>query len=136
MPEVRRGGPWPRGRRIVSSMAFSSRNVRFLAGAVFLTVVTVVTIAVVGRGRLLSTLDVPLGGRDSGIPADSAPEARALLAECGDLAGQEKIDCYQALLSLELGRVGVRPTMTTLDYLCKPELRASVRESFEKSGGA
>jgi len=73
-------------------MASSSRNVRFLAGAVFLTVVTVITIAVVGRGRLLSTLDVPLGGRDSGIPADSAPEARAFpaLADVVLLAGRPR----------------------------------------------
>jgi hypothetical protein len=99
-------------------MTSSSRNVRILAGAVFLTVLAVVTIAVVGRGRLLSTLDdAALGGGDTRIPADSAPEARALLAECGDREGQEKIDCYQAGLTLELGKVGVRPTMTTLDHL-------------------
>ena len=66
----------------------------------------VVTLAVVGRGRLLSTLDIAApGGGASDIPADSAPEARALLAECGDLAGQAKIDCYQDGLTLELERV-------------------------------
>ena len=99
-------------------MTSSSRNVRVLAGAVLLTILAVVTIAVVGRGRLLSTLDdAALGGGDTRIPPDSAPEARALLDECGDRAGREKIDCYQAGLTLELGKVGVRPTMTTLDHL-------------------
>ncbi|MEJ2312658.1 MAG: hypothetical protein P8Y07_02335 [Gemmatimonadales bacterium] len=87
-------------------MTFLARNARLLAGALLLAVLAAVTISVVGRGS-----------GDSGIPADSAPEARALLAECGDLAGQEKIDCYQSGLTVELQRVGVRPTMTMLDDL-------------------
>ena len=99
-------------------MTFHARNVRILAGAFLVAGLAAVTISVVGRGLLSPTIDdAARGTGGSGIPADSAPEARALFAECRGLAGQEKIDCYQSGLTVELERVGVRPTMKTLDYL-------------------
>ena len=55
------------------------------------------------------------GGRE--IAKDPGTAASALVERCGDLAGQEKIDCYQAALSGRLGALGVRPTMHTLDSL-------------------
>jgi len=55
----------------------------------------------------------------SGVPADSAPEARALADRCGNRTDAEKLECYQTGLAAALGRSGVRPAMITLDYLAR-----------------
>jgi hypothetical protein len=98
-------------------MSVSSRSKQILLGGTAIIIIGVGLVAMISRGRLLSSLDsaaVPGGGR---IPADSALAARAFLEQCGNLISQEKTDCYQAALTGRLGEAGVRPTMHTVEYL-------------------
>ena len=84
--------------------------------ALLVAVVTAGVLVSLDRGGL-ERLGLASLREGAEVPADSAGEARAMVADCGNLGVQQKTDCYRAQLSRRLAEAGVRPAMSTLDYL-------------------
>ncbi len=84
--------------------------------ALLIAVVTAALFVSLDRGGL-ERLGLASLREGAEVPADSAGEARTMVADCGDLGVQQKTDCYRAQLSHRLAEAGVRPAMNTLDYL-------------------
>ena len=99
-------------------MSLSPRNKQVLLAVTAILIIGIGIVTAVGRGGFLPKLDSRLAP-GAAIPPDSAIAARAFWERCGDLAGQEKTDCYQSALTERLEEAGVRPTMHTVEYLVR-----------------
>jgi len=97
-------------------MTATPKHRRTLFSGAIVSILVLGLAALMSLGGGFSLFDVgSRSGRE--ITKDAGTAASALVEQCGALAGQEKIDCYQAALSERLGALGVRPTMHALDSL-------------------